>query len=96
MCIKIVLENTSRNNSPEGVARVSCLDTSFTQWDPIGVAQPMVLTGRSSSQGDHGAEAIVLGGTDLFLAFAGHDPGFPVIDCADIHVDAIYARSTGG
>ncbi|TBR26691.1 MAG: aspartate/glutamate racemase family protein, partial [Reyranella sp.] len=38
-----------------------------------------------------GAEAIMLGGTDLFLAFAGHDPGFPVIDCADIHVDAIYA-----
>lgn len=45
---------------------------------------------------DRGAEAIVLGGTDLFLAFAGHDPGFPVIDCADIHVEAIYARSVGG
>ena len=45
---------------------------------------------------DHGAEAVVLGGTDLFLAFAGQDPGFPVIDCADIHVEAIYARSTGG
>lgn len=40
-----------------------------------------------------GAQAIMLGGTDLFLAFAGHDPGFPVIDCADIHVDAIYTRS---
>lgn len=40
-----------------------------------------------------GAEAIMLGGTDLFLAFAGHDPGFAVIDCADIHVDAIYAKS---
>ena len=40
-----------------------------------------------------GAEAIMLGGTDLFLAFAGHDPGFAVIDCADIHVDALYAKS---
>jgi aspartate racemase len=40
-----------------------------------------------------GAEAIMLGGTDLFLAFAGHEPSFPVIDCADIHVDAIYAKS---
>ena len=40
-----------------------------------------------------GAEAIMLGGTDLFLAFADHDPGFPVIDCADIHVDAIFATS---
>ncbi|MDP2332025.1 MAG: aspartate/glutamate racemase family protein [Reyranella sp.] len=40
-----------------------------------------------------GAEAIMLGGTDLFLAFTGHDPGFTVIDCAEIHVDAIYAKS---
>lgn len=39
------------------------------------------------------AEAIMLGGTDLFLAFEGRDPGFPVIDCADIHVEAIYQRS---
>lgn len=41
-----------------------------------------------------GAEAVMLGGTDLFLAFTGHDPGFPAIDCADIHVDAIFARSS--
>jgi aspartate racemase len=40
-----------------------------------------------------GAEAVMLGGTDLFLAFIGHDPGFAVVDCADIHVDAIYAKS---
>ena len=40
-----------------------------------------------------GAEAVMLGGTDLFLAFAGHDPGFPVIDCADVHVDAIFSKS---
>jgi len=35
----------------------------------------------------------MLGGTDLFLAFAGHDPGFAVIDCADIHVDAVFTKS---
>lgn len=40
-----------------------------------------------------GAEVVMLGGTDLFLAFAGQDPGFAVIDCADIHVDAIYGKS---
>ncbi|MDP2377972.1 aspartate/glutamate racemase family protein [Reyranella sp.] len=40
-----------------------------------------------------GAEAIMLGGTDLFLAFQGREPPFPLVDCADIHVDAIYARS---
>jgi aspartate racemase len=44
---------------------------------------------------DQGAEAVVLGGTDLFLAFADHDPGFPVLDCASIHIDAIYRESVG-
>ena len=41
-----------------------------------------------------GAEAVLLGGTDLFLAFTGQDCGFPVIDGADIHVDALFQRST--
>jgi aspartate racemase len=44
---------------------------------------------------ERGAEAIMLGGTDLFLAFEGIDPGFPLVDCADIHVDAIYRTSSG-
>ena len=43
---------------------------------------------------ERGAEAIMLGGTDLFLAFVGHDKPFPLVDCADIHVDAIFARSS--
>jgi aspartate racemase len=40
------------------------------------------------------ADAIMLGGTDLFLAFTGEDAGFPLVDCADIHVDAIYRASS--
>lgn len=40
-----------------------------------------------------GAEAVVLGGTDLFLAFDGYDCGFPVIDGAQVHVDALYRLS---
>jgi aspartate racemase len=44
---------------------------------------------------EHAAEAVMLGGTDLFLAFARQDCGFPVIDCADVHVDAIYRSSAG-
>ena len=40
-----------------------------------------------------GAEAVILGGTDLFLAFQGQDVGFPVIDCAEIHMDALYRWS---
>jgi aspartate racemase len=42
---------------------------------------------------ERGAEVVLLGGTDLFLAFQGHDCGFPVLDCADVHVEAIYRRS---
>jgi aspartate racemase len=44
---------------------------------------------------EQGAEAVMLGGTDLFLAFAGQDCGFPVIDCAGIHVEALYRESVG-
>lgn len=39
---------------------------------------------------EHGAEAVMLAGTDLCLAFDGEDPGFPVLDSALIHVDAIF------
>ena len=38
---------------------------------------------------DHGAEAILLGGTDLALVFDHHDYGFEVVDCARGHIDAI-------
>ena len=41
--------------------------------------------GRSMIE-DQGAEAIVLAGTDLGLAFDGHDPGYPLVDALDVHV----------
>jgi aspartate racemase len=44
---------------------------------------------------EQGADAVFLGGTDLFLAFAGRDCGFPVLDSAAIHVEAIYRESVG-
>lgn len=44
---------------------------------------------------EQGAEVVLLAGTDLFLAFQGYDCGFPVLDCADIHVEAIYKRAIG-
>jgi aspartate racemase len=48
--------------------------------------------GRRLCQGQ-GAEAVLLGGTDLCLAFQDQDCGFPVIDCADVHIDALYKHS---
>jgi aspartate racemase len=38
---------------------------------------------------DHSAEAVMLGGTDLFLAFDGQDCGFELVDCANIHINAL-------
>lgn len=37
-----------------------------------------------------GARRVILGGTDMFLAFDGQDCGFPTLDCADIHAEAIH------
>lgn len=38
---------------------------------------------------DGGAEAIMLGGTDLALVYGGGDSEFEIIDCAKIHIDAL-------
>ncbi len=43
---------------------------------------------------DRGADAVILAGTDLCLAFDGQDPGFLVLDSALIHVDAIFDWAT--
>ena len=40
-----------------------------------------------------GADAFVLGGTDLFLAFDGENCGFATLDCARVHIEAILARA---
>lgn len=44
---------------------------------------------------DQGADAVLLAGTDLFLAFDGEDPGFPVLDAALIHAHHLFKLSTG-
>jgi aspartate racemase len=38
---------------------------------------------------NQGAEAMMLGGTDLALAFNEQTADFPLVDCAGIHADAI-------
>ena len=43
---------------------------------------------------EQGAEAILLAGTDLGLAFDGQDPGFPVIDALDLHVEALVSLAS--
>jgi aspartate racemase len=41
------------------------------------------------------AEAIMLGGTDLALAFDEKTAPFPLVDCAAIHVDAVVKLALG-
>jgi aspartate racemase len=43
---------------------------------------------------ESGVGAIMLGGTDLVLAFNERDTEFPLIDCAGIHADAIAELAT--
>jgi aspartate racemase len=38
---------------------------------------------------DRGVEAIMLGGTDLALIFNDQTSDFPLVDCAEIHIEAI-------
>jgi aspartate racemase len=45
---------------------------------------------------DRGTEAVFLGGTDLFLAFDGEDPGYPVIDGGETHIAALANLAAEG
>ena len=49
----------------------------------------------SRLQRDHGAEAIVLGGTDLFVAFDRKHYDYEIIDCAIVHAEAIASVAMG-
>mgnify|MGYP001800106850 CR=1 FL=1 len=44
---------------------------------------------------DHGAESIMLAGTDLALVYDEHSAPFPVLDCAAVHVAAILKQALG-
>lgn len=69
--------------------------------------QDMAVAGRCSNEAralflsagrrmveDHGAEAIILAGTDLNLAFDNQRPGYRVIDALDVHVDLLARLAT--
>jgi len=52
----------------------------------------MFSIGKALCQ-QQGADRVVLAGTDLFLAFDGRPCGFPVLDSALVHVDALFRES---
>jgi aspartate racemase len=84
--------------APEGDARDE-VHTAYVGMAEVGRVtdqqrRTFFTVGRRLCQ-EQGAQAIMLGGTDMFLAFVGQENPFPLIDCADIHVDAIYRKSAG-
>jgi aspartate racemase len=52
-----------------------------------------LLNAGKSLVRDQGAEAVLLGGTDLNLVYNGAALDFPVIDSALVHVDAIVSTA---
>jgi aspartate racemase len=83
---------------PEGEA-LELVHSSYVEMAMVGQASDAQRR-AFFSVGRHlchvqGAEAVILGGTDLFLAFDGQDCGFPMIDCAECHIEALCGWSTG-
>ncbi len=81
---------------PEGAS----LDAAHTAYIGMATAgscsqqqRDIVFEIGSDLHHNHGAEIIVLGGTDLFLAFDGRACGFPTLDCAQVHIEALVCAA---
>ena len=55
----------------------------------VNAAQRKIFIDAGQALADQGAETVLLGGTDLFLAFDGQTVPFGTLDCASVHIDAI-------
>jgi aspartate racemase len=60
---------------------------------PAGEAKLQEIAGALCRR--DGVEAILLAGTDLNLIFSESNAGFPAVDCAAAHIDAIVDRMDG-
>lgn len=58
-------------------------------------ARALFIEAGRRMMAEQGAEAVVLAGTDLNLAFDGQDPGYQVIDALDVHVAILADLATG-
>jgi aspartate racemase len=82
---------------PEG-QELSDVHEAYIAMAAAGVvtdAQRSVFDAASRRLLDNGAQAIMLGGTDLALVYDEATSKVPVIDCVSIHVDAIVQLATG-
>lgn len=79
--------------------RIETLGQTYQDMAVAGTCTPdqraLFLGAGARMVTDHGAQAIVLAGTDLNLAFDGQTPGYRVIDALDVHVDILARLATG-
>ncbi|MEO0359900.1 MAG: aspartate/glutamate racemase family protein [Pseudomonadota bacterium] len=86
----------------EGVALDDALDEvgrEYTEMARAGVCDArrrafFLDAGRRLVE-EKGADAVVLAGTDLTLAFGGEEPGYEVVDALDVHVDLLARLAQG-
>eukprot|EP01037_Dinobryon_pediforme_P010953 gene10953-11035_t len=74
-------------------AELDAVHQAYIAMASSGVVTPaqrdIFLAAGRRLMGEMGAEAIMLGGTDLALVFTELDAAFPLVDCAGIHADAV-------
>lgn len=78
---------------------IEVLGQSYQDMAVAGVCSPemraLFLEAGARMVRDLGAEAVVLAGTDLNLAFDGQDPGYRVVDALDVHVALLADLASG-
>lgn len=82
---------------PEG-GDLDAVHQAYVTMAAAGVAtdaQRGVFVDAGRKMLEAGAEAILLGGTDLALVLGELEAAFPVVDCAGIHADAIAKVAIG-
>lgn len=85
----------------EAIALDDEVDAIARTYQEVAVAglcspeQREVFVGAGRRMMAAGADAVVLAGTDLNLAFAGQDTGYPVVDALDVHVGVLADLAAG-
>ena len=80
----------------EGIAAVGAASLAIAQAGAATAGQRRTLVGAGAALHAWGAEAVLLGGTDLSLPFDGVEAGYPVVDSAVVHVEAIARWAMAG
>ena len=74
------------------IDRIQDIYKDFVEgWGTDAQAQELREFARTFVARD-GAEAVLIAGTDLSTVFAESNAGFPMLDCAHVHIDAIVKR----